>query len=132
MKMQHREHAWMGLGAALVMCAGGLWSQPAHAAGFANTAQSATASGMAGVATANPDEPNANFYNPAAMVFSDGFTANAGLTLIKPSVSYEGQGIEEQTEPALFPPPNVNLTLPFGEQYAVGLGVTLPWGLAIR
>ncbi|RDV39658.1 hypothetical protein DV096_03585 [Bradymonadaceae bacterium TMQ3] len=133
MKMQQKEHAWMGLGAALVVCAGGLWSPPAaQAAGFANTAQSGTATGMGGVATANADEPNANFYNPAAMVFSQGFSAYVGPTLIKPSVSYEGQGGEEQTEPALFPPPNVNLTLPFGEQYAVGLGVTLPWGLAIR
>ena len=37
------------------------------AAGFQNMSQSATANGMAAMGTANPDEPNASFYNAAAL-----------------------------------------------------------------
>lgn len=105
----------------------------AYAAGFANTAQSATATGMAGVATANPDEPNSNFYNPAAMAFRDRINFYVGPTLIAPSVDYtspDGQ-IQDQTERAYFPPPNLHVGVPFGEGFALGLGVTLPWGLAV-
>jgi long-chain fatty acid transport protein len=105
----------------------------AFAAGFANTAQSGTATGMAGVATANPDEPNANFYNPASMGFLEGFNLYVGPTIIAPGVNYtspDGQ-IEEQTERAVFPPPNLHLAIPFGNGMAFGLGVTLPWGLAV-
>lgn len=106
--------------------------QTALGAGFASTAQSATATGMAGTAVANPDEPNANFYNPASMVFREDFNVSAGLTLIIPSVSFEGpDGSTAETLSQIFPPPNFSLTVPFAERFAVGLGVTLPWGLGI-
>ena len=105
----------------------------AFAAGFANTAQSGTATGMAGVATGNPDEPNANFYNPSSMAFSQGIEINAGPTIIVPSVSYESIDgeITENTEAAIFPPPNFSLAIPVAGGFTAGLGVTLPWGLAI-
>ncbi|MBA2661579.1 MAG: outer membrane protein transport protein [Bradymonadaceae bacterium] len=108
--------------------------QIALGAGFANTAQSGSATGMAGVATANPDEPNSNFYNPAAMPFRDKLNVYVGPTLIIPSVNHNPDRLGEadvQTVAAVFPPPNFNLAVPFGENYAAGIGVTLPWGLAI-
>ncbi|MFU8806104.1 MAG: OmpP1/FadL family transporter [Bradymonadaceae bacterium] len=118
-----------GLAAAVALVGFG---DSAHAAGFANTAQSGTATGMAGVATANPDEPNSNFYNPAAMTFRDEINVYIGPTFILPSVDYTSpQGVEDQTEPAFFYPPNLNVSVPLGENFAAGVGVTLPWGLAI-
>ena len=105
----------------------------AFAAGFANTAQSATASGMSGVATGNADEPNANFYNPASMIFREDFNVYAGPTLIAPSVSYTSPDgtSEASTVAQVFPPPNFSLAVPFADSFALGVGVTLPWGLAI-
>ena len=105
----------------------------AFGAGFASTAHSATATGMAGTAVANADEPNSSFYNPAAMVFRQGFTIYTGPTLIAPSVSYESPdgSYTEETVAQIFPPPNFHLAVPFADRFAVGLGVTLPWGLGV-
>ncbi len=116
------------LAAALLVAPSTVW-----AAGFANTAQSATATGMAGVGTANPDEPNSNFYNPASMVFRDQWNIYAGPTVIMPSVSFQSidGSREADTVSQVFPPPNFNVAVPFGDNYAAGLGVTLPWGLGI-
>src|SRR5690625_36544 len=108
-------------GAALV-CAALYLPQDAMAAGFANTAHSGTSTGMAGVATGNVDEPNATFYNPASMIFRDGLNVYVGDTVIIPSVSYKSPdgSVTANTVAEVFPPPNFNLTIPFGDNYAVG------------
>lgn len=105
----------------------------AMAAGFANTAHSATSTGMAGVATGNVDEPNSTFYNPASMVFREGFNVYVGDTVIIPSVSYESlDGAQTaETLSEIFPPPNFNLALAFGKGFAVGVGGAFTWGLGI-
>lgn len=123
---------------AFLVSGAGFLTTPAavYAAGFANTAQSGVATAMAGAGVGNPNEPNINYYNPASMAFQDQIRAYAGVTLLVPSVKHTpasstaGQG-EVKTEDAVFPPPNLSLTIPFANNYAVGLGVTLPWGLAI-
>src|SRR5690554_6190373 len=107
-----------------------------YAAGFANTAQSGVATGLGGAAVGNPNEPNRNYFNPASMAFQDRISVYAGVTLLAPSVNHtpasSSAGQEEvNTEDAIFPPPNFSLTIPFADNYAVGIGVTLPWGLAI-
>lgn len=111
----------------------GMVPQTGWTAGFASTAQSATASGMGGVAVANPDEPNANFYNPASMAFRESFSIYLGDTIIMPAVSYESVdgGYQSETIAQVFPPPNFSLVVPFADRFAAGLGVTLPWGLGI-
>ncbi len=116
-------------GAALMMAPTAVF-----AAGFANTAHSGVATGMGGAATGNPNEPNMNYYNPSSMAFQDKIKVYAGLTLLAPGVKHQPAraGIGEvKTDDALFPPPNLSLAIPFAGNYAVGLGVTLPWGLAI-
>lgn len=117
----------MGLAAALMV------PQTAFAAGFANTSHSATATGMAGVAAGNPDEPNASYYNPASMVFRDSLNVYLGNTTILPSVSYvspDGE-ISEQTESQVFPPPNFHLGVPITEEFSAGIGAAYTWGLGI-
>lgn len=105
-----------------------------YAAGFANTAQSSVAIGLGGAAVGNPNEPNMNYFNPASMAFQDKISVYAGVTLLVPNVKHTpsaaGQG-EVTTVDAVFPPPNFSLTVPFADNYAVGIGVTLPWGLAV-
>lgn len=108
--------------------------QTAFAAGFANTAQSATSTGLGGVGAANPDEPNSSYYNPAAMTTRDGFQAYVGPTLIMPSVTYDGPGddVDSATKRAVLPPPNLHLGVAFTDSMAAGVGVVFPYGLTIE
>lgn len=110
-----------------------LMSSSALAAGFANTAQSATSTAMSGVATANPNEPNASFYNPAGMAFQEGFGIYAGPTMILPSIEYTSPDgdITEETEFSTFFPPNFHASYEIGAGLAAGVGVTFPWGLGV-
>lgn len=127
MKMNKRFFAAGLLGSLLLV------PQGAFAAGFANTAQSATSTGLGGVGAANPDEPNSSFYNPAAMTARDKFNVYVGPTLIMPSVTYDGpgDGVDNETVPAVLPPPNFHLAVPFGDM-AAGVGVVFPYGLTIE
>lgn len=127
------------LGAASLTLCGALLghSHTAHAAGFQNMSQSATANAMGSMGTANPDEPNASFYNAANLALRDGFEIYVGDTILLPGSSYEPLGGGEQTSTVkrVFPPPNLHIGLPIDLKGAgrlgIGLGVTLPYGLGI-
>lgn len=127
MKMNKRFFAAGLLGSLLLV------PQGAFAAGFANTAQSATSTGLGGVGVANPDEPNTSFYNPAAMTARETFNVYAGPTLIMPTITYDGPGEadDNETVAAILPPPNFHLAVPFGDM-AAGVGVVFPYGLTIQ
>ncbi len=107
------------------------------AAGFQNMSQSATANAMGSMGTANPDEPNASFYNGANLALRDGFEIYLGDTILLPSSTYtplEG-GEEVSTVSQTFPPPNLHLgyarELGKAGSIGLGMGVTLPYGLGI-
>lgn len=104
-----------------------------EAAGFANTAQSATSTGMGGVGIANPNEGNATFYNPALMGLQDGFRIYVGPTLIIPNTTYEAfdSSVESATETTIFPPPNLHAHYSITDNLAVGVGATFPFGLGV-
>lgn len=111
-----------------------LGAQDVMAAGFQNMSQSATATAMGSMGTANPDEPNSSFYNPANMAFRDSFNIYIGNTNLLPSSSWTSIDGEQsaETEFGYFPPPNLHLAAPIGDTgVAVGVGVTLPYGLGI-
>lgn len=110
-----------------------LFPQGAFAAGFANTAQSATSTGLGGVGAANPDEPNTSYYNPAAMTQRETLNVYVGDTMIIPKVTYDGPNdLSNETEDAVIPPPNFHLAVPFGDGMAAGVGVVFPYGLTIE
>jgi long-chain fatty acid transport protein len=121
--------------AALV--AAGLIAVPATAmgAGFQNSGQSATSSAMGYTGAANPDEPNASFYNPASMGFREGFEIYLGDTIILPSTTYSpnGGGDEVATKSQVFPPPNAHVAYTdiAGSGVSAGLGMTFSYGLGI-
>ncbi len=108
--------------------------QAALAAGFANTSHSGTAVGMATVGTANLDEPNVNFFNPASMAFQDSWNIYVGGTMLAPSVDYESPdgAITDETESQIFLPPNISVAVPLAEGFSLGLGATFPWGLGVE
>lgn len=105
----------------------------AWGAGFQNTGQSATATSMGSMGTANPDEPNSSFYNPSVMSFNEGFQIYLGTTIIVPTTTYRNdQGDTDQTVAQTFPPPNFHVA--YGTKFglAFGLGLTLPYGLGVE
>ena len=126
-----RAIVWMALGALSALAT----AREAQAAGFQNMSQSATANAMGSMGTANPDEPNSSFYNPANMSFREGFNIYLGDTILLPTSTYTPNRPGAQTistESAVFPPPNLHLSMPFGQSgFAAGLGLTLPYGLGI-
>ena len=104
-------------------------------AGFQNSGQSATATGMGYTGVANPNEPNASFYNPAIMGFREGLQIYAGDTIIIPSSTYEplGGGETVETESQIFPPPHAHISYAdiAGSGVSVGVGLAFPYGLGI-
>ena len=128
---------WIGARAALagsvaaVLC-GALSAEQAMAAGFQNSAQSATATAMGAMGTGNPDEPNASFYNPSIMPMREGFDIYLGDTILIPSSDYTSPdgGYTAETQTQIFPPPNLHAAYSTGS-FAVGLGLTFPYGAGI-
>lgn len=118
------------LGAGLVALPG-----TALGAGFQNSGQSATATALGYAGVANPDEPNASFYNPASMSFDEGLKVYLGDTLIMPSTTFDpaGGGESVSTKSQTFPPPNAHLSYDnIGETgLSVGAGLTFSYGLGI-
>lgn len=119
--------------AILLLTPGAAWS-----AGFQNMSHSATANAMGAMGTANPDEPNASFYNPAALAQREGFEIYVGDTILLPSTTYEPiieGGEATETIAQTFPPPNFHIGMPFdlgsAGRLGVSFGVTLPYGLGI-
>ncbi len=103
----------------------------ALAAGFQNSAQSATSTALGGTGVASTDEPNSSFYNPATMMEANGFRIYLGPTFIIPSTTYEGEGETVETKSQFIPPPNAHVGMTF-DSFAVGVGLTFPYGLTIE
>jgi long-chain fatty acid transport protein len=123
----------LALAAVVAVCVGLLAPSVALGAGFSNTIQSATSNAMGGVGTANPDEPNASFYNPAIMPERKGFQVYVGPTFIMPLTSFDApDGQTTRTEQSIFPPPNFHAAYGLENGLSFGLGLTLPYGLAIE
>ena len=125
----------VGRACALAAMLGLFGAQDALAAGFQNTTQSATATSMASMGTANPDEPNSNFYNPAMLALRKRWSVYVGDTVLLPSTSFKDPdtGAETKTVAQTFPPPNLHIGVPIGDTgAAVGFGVAFPYGLGIE
>ncbi len=110
------------------------FSSTAFAAGFAVTTHSGTATALGGVGTANSDEPNSSYFNPAAMTEKKGLNIYIGTTVIIPKITYESPDGSEKAETvdAVLPPPNFHLAFPFTDEFVAGIGVTLPYGLTVE
>ncbi|QDG49774.1 hypothetical protein FIV42_03180 [Persicimonas caeni] len=119
------------------LLAAGLIAVPGTAlgAGFQNTGHSATATAMGYTGAANPNEPNASYYNPASMGFRDGFRIYLGDTIILPSTTYTPAdgGAEISTEAQTFPPPNAHIAYNniADTGLSFGTGLTFSYGLGI-
>lgn len=121
-------------------------STSAMAAGFQLYEESAAGTGdyHAGYA-AEADDASTEFYNPAGMVRLKHTEASAGAVLIPLDANFKGTVTQMLgTPPTPFGSaatdwvsgsttnfiPNIHLVMPFKERWAVGFGVTVPFGLA--
>ena len=133
-----RRHAMMKHTIVLAAIGGllALLGAPRHveAAGFANTLQSGTSTGMGGVGVANLGEGNISYYNPSLMPYQEDYRIYAGPMLIMPRTDYESFDgrIQNDTKKSLFPPPNLHAHYAFTDDLSVGIGFTVPYGLGIE
>lgn len=119
---------------ALLLAAGACGVQaPAQGAGFMLPELSVAGVGTANALVANPEEPGAFAYNPAAMGFHDGSSVALGAVLIGPSFSvdtatgsHDSQGADWLTLPLFQAAIKVN------DQWRLGFGVSTPFGLETR
>jgi len=113
-------------------------SDVANASGFLIQEQSASALGQGGAVAADPDEPAAVWFNPAALGFAKGWGASATLALGFPRVSFTPKdgGPTTQADFLLQPVPNLFLHVPVStpgqERVVFGLGLYAPFGLKLN
>lgn len=113
-----------------------LASSAAFGAGFSIFEQGAKASAMAGAFAATADDPSAIFYNPAGIAQQREMSVLAGATFINFTNEFNGDansevtsGVEGKYKRHTFVPPNMYVTIPFGNNITFGLGTYSAWGL---
>lgn len=102
------------------------------AGGFQLNEHGAKAMGMGGAFTAVANDPTAVYWNGAGLTQFWGTNFVLGGTLIGPASSFRGiapQITEYKTEDQIFTPPHFFASHRINEQFAVGLGFTVPFGL---
>jgi long-chain fatty acid transport protein len=114
----------------------------ALAAGFQVNEHNARATGRAGSFFATVDDASAVFYNPAGLTNVKGTQAMVGVTLLRPTNTYEGVGLlsvntegqtlSQSTEGGFVPVPNVYFAHALSEKAAVGIGFYAPYGLGVK
>jgi long-chain fatty acid transport protein len=113
---------WMGLGCALL----------AHGEGFRNPPAGAFNLGRAGGRFTQVDDSSAVAQNPANLTDLEQAQAQLTPSIVYLSVDYSGAGsAADHTENPWHLLPNLFASVPIKDgQYAFGLGVTTPYGLA--
>jgi long-chain fatty acid transport protein len=111
-------------------------SGAAFGAGFGLFEQGAKATAMGGAFAATADDPSAIFYNVAGIAQQRHTTFMAGGTAINFSNEFTGDPTDALTAGTTghyrhhtFVPPNLYVTVPFGNNLTFGLGVFTPFGL---
>lgn len=104
----------------------------ATASGFAVPEVSAAGVGTANALAANPEEPGAFAYNPAAMGFHDTSSIGIGALFIGPSFSVDTDRSHDSQGAAWIAAPMIQGALRLTDQWRVGLAVNTPFGLETR
>ncbi len=95
----------------------------------------ARAMGLGGAFTAIADDPSAIYWNGAGLTQFGGTNFIIGGTIIAPSSSFRGvspQTTEYKTDDKAFYPPNIFASHRINNDFAVGLGFTVPFGLGTQ
>jgi long-chain fatty acid transport protein len=117
--------------AALVVAAFSL-PRDAQAQGFGVYEHGTCAMGRAGASVAKPcSDGSALFYNPAGIAGNPGITLSGGLTVIAVGGDFVSDRTREafDIESAPIPVPHLYAAYGLNEDFSVGLGVFVPYGL---
>ncbi len=120
---------------ALALCALGATIAPGRAmgSGFALPELSTAGIGTANALVANPREPGAFAYNPAAMGFHDRSSVALGAIFIGPSFRVTNEGGRSDSQGAdWYAGPLFQAAIGLTDQWRLGLGVNAPFGLETR
>lgn len=130
----------IGAGVAFTATALALTATSALASGFSIFEQGTKASGVAGAYSALVNDASANWYNPAAMVWSEGSQLQFGANLIQAGAGTEFTSADPAfglTQPITFEPDdsietpvNTYFTKKLSSNIAIGIGVNTPFGLS--
>jgi long-chain fatty acid transport protein len=121
---------------AVVAFAAAFTSAPARAGGFAIHEMGSKAILFSGAFAAQADDLSAMFYNPAGMTHVKEFSVMAGVTLIFPSVEFQGAdpfpgaGYEAKLKDQIFFPPHLYAALPVSDRFVLSFGTWFPYGLS--
>lgn len=126
----------ISLGRSLAIAGGvgmAIWQGCALPSGFAIPEISSFGSSTANAVVANPEEPGAFGYNPAAMGFHDSSSISAGMHLIGLSASVRTASGDQDSQGADW------LGVPFfqaawkvDEPWTIGIGLNAPFGLQTK
>jgi long-chain fatty acid transport protein len=113
------------------------FSSVARASGFLVQEQSASALGQGGAVVADPDEPAAVWFNPAALTIAKGWGVSATAAVGLPQVSFTPKNGAPRTDAQflLQPVPNLFAHMPISvlglQDVVLGLGLYAPFGLKL-
>lgn len=112
----------------------GLLASPAWSAGIAFNEHAASATGVGGAVVSTVDDASAVYYNPAAVARLKGTQFYLGTTIVMPKLSYTqdffGDTITTDSNELVAPVPSAFATYQIDDEYVVGVGFYLPWGLS--
>lgn len=112
-----------------------LSSSALYAGGFQLNQHGAKASGMSGAFTAVANDPSAVYWNPAGLSFIKGTHFMISSHLVTPSSSFRGisPAIDEyKVVKRTFYPSNFFASHSIDDNWAVGIGFTVPFGLGTK
>ena len=115
----------------LVAVAAALVAARAHAGGFELVEQSPEAVATAGAQTADANAAAAAYYNPAALAFQPGVTAQAGANLFVYRGTATAPTGGESASSGLYATPTVFGGARIASRYAVGIGLFEPFAASI-
>jgi long-chain fatty acid transport protein len=118
------------MGSALALLA---TSRVVSASGFALPELSAAGLGLSNAIVANPENPGAIPYNPAAMGFHDHSSLDVGMLLINPNFEVKtATGTHESTGANWIAAPLLQGVWKIDSNWGLGLGVNAPFGLETK
>jgi len=109
-----------------------LGSSTVFAGGFQLNEHGAKPLGLGGAFTAIVNDASAVYWNAAGMSFLEGTNFILGAALISPSTTFRGVSPEIDKSSMVsqtFYPPHLFVTHKISDQFSVGLGVSVPFGL---
>jgi len=101
------------------------------ASGLSTQFMSVKALGQANAFVAQADDPTAVYFNPAGLLQLPDWQITLGLTGVTVDTMYKGQNVKQSMEDNFAGLPHIFITHLFpSKKWALGLGISVPYGLA--